>query len=301
MSVKPSLSVVIPVYNEQEALEQFLPELAATCARQGWRLILVDDGSTDGSRQILDRYRRNRSVEIIHHKLNRGYGGALKSGIAHARSTYVVTMDGDGQHEISDVARIQRFAVEHDADLVVGRRSGDFKVSWFRELGKWIIRSFARILMPLPIHDQNSGFKLYRTGLARKYLRICPDSMAFSDVITLSFISQRHLVLEMPVTVYQRKTGRSTIRLRTALDTMAEILGLALMFNPLRIFVPLSILCVVAGLGWGLPILLAGRGVSVASMLAILSGALVFVIGLVASQLSALRLQMLVDSDEGAE
>jgi hypothetical protein len=301
MPGRSSLTVVIPVYNEQEALERFLPQLASACARQGWRLILVDDGSTDGSGKILDRYARNRAVKIIHHKVNRGYGGALKSGIAHVETPYVVTMDGDGQHETSDVARIHGFAVESDADLVVGRRPAGTKRDWFRGLGKWIIRTFARFLMPLPIYDLNSGFKLYRTRLARKYMRICPDSMAFSDVITLTFVSQHHLVLELPITVHRRTTGKSTIRLSTAIDTLAEILGLALMFNPLRVFVPLSLLCVAAGVAWGLPLMLAGRGISVASMLAILLGALISIIGLVASQLSGLRIQMLADKDEDEE
>jgi len=146
-------------------------------------------------------------------------------------------------------------------------------------------------LMPLPIHDLNSGFKLYRTDLAKKYLPLCPNSMAFSDVIALAFISQRELVLEHPITTRNRITGKSKINLQTAFETIIEIINIILLFNPLRVFLPISILSIVLGFGWGIPLILLGRGVSVGAMLAIVLGALFFAIGLIASQLSAIRIE----------
>jgi hypothetical protein len=117
--------------------------------------------------------------------------------------------------------------------------------------------------------------------------------MAFSDIITLVFINQRNLVLEYPITIKQRQGGRSTINTYTAVETVMEIINLALMFNPLRVFLPLSVACILIGLGWGVPFLIMSRGVSVGSMLAIVTGLLFFVIGLIASQLAALRMGML--------
>jgi len=202
-------------------------------------------------------------------------------------------VDGDGQHDPQDVEKIFAFALERDADMVVGWRDRPQNVSWYRELGKSIIRGFTRLLMPLPIHDLNSGFKLYRTELAKRYVPLCPDSMAFSDIITLIFINQRNLVLETPITIQQRRAGQSTINTYTAVETVMEIINLALMFNPLRVFLPLSAVCILVGLGWGIPFLVMSRGVSVGSMLAIVTGLLFFVIGLIASQLAALRMGML--------
>ena len=143
--------------------------------------------------------------------------------------------------------------------------------------------------MPLPIHDLNSGFKLYRTELIHRYASLCPNTMAFSDVATLTFIHQRNYVLEFPITVGERKTGKSTIGLHTAFDTAIEIVNIILLFNPLRVFLPLSITCILLGLIWGIPIIILGRGVSVGAMLAIVTGLLFFVLGLIASQLSAIR------------
>lgn len=286
------LTVVVPIYNEADSLAAFLPRLIPYCRERSWDLILVNDGSRDNSGAMLARFEKPPRVQVVQHKVNRGYGGALKSGIAAARTQCVVTIDGDGQHRMEDIDQLLAYALEHDADLVVGKRNRHQSADWYRELGKWLIRGFTGILMPLPIHDLNSGFKLYRTEQARRYLPLCPDSMAFSDVITLVFIHQRKLVLEFPVHVEPRAHGTSTISTRTALETVVEILNLVMMFNPLRIFLPLSAICLLFGLIWGGWIVLLGRGVSVGAMLAIVTGLLFFSIGLIANQLAAIRMGM---------
>jgi hypothetical protein len=290
MPTQPRLTVIVPIYNEAEALPDFLPQLIATCQAQGWQLILVNDGSKDASQQCLEKYQQLEFVKIIRHKVNRGYGGALKSGILQAKTSHLITIDGDGQHSVDDIQRTFAYALENDADLVVGNRGRWQNASPYRELGKWLIRRFARILMPLPIQDLNSGFKLYQTALVQRYQVLCPNSMAFSDVIALTFISQNHLVMEIPITVRERATGKSTIGLNTAVDTVLEILNLALLFNPLKVFLPLALTCMLLGGLWSLPFLLMGRGVSVAGMLLVVLGALLFAIGLIVSQISALRL-----------
>lgn len=286
------LTVVMPVYNEALALPFVLPELIAYCSRMNWRLLLVNDGSRDASSRIIETHICPPQVDVIHHKVNRGYGGALKTGLGHVETPYCVTIDGDGQHNLDDVSAVLGFALEKDADLVVGRRVNPQPSGWYRGLGKWLIRAFTRFLIPLPVQDLNSGFKLYRTELAKRYVHLCPDSMAFSDVITLLFIHQHYRVLEHPISINQRVAGKSTISTYTAFQTVMEIINLVMLVNPLRIFLPLSISCIITGLAWGIPIMLAGRGVSVGSMLAIVLGMLFFFLGLLASQLAAIRIQL---------
>lgn len=290
MSSPPLLTVVVPVYNESESLPAFLPRLLELRSKYDWEVVFVNDGSHDGSKEILERYANPPAVRVLHHKVNRGYGGALKTGLLDATTPYVVTIDGDGQHEPEDILCLFEFAVKHDADLVVGCRDPSYQADWYRELGKAIIRRFTRLLMPLPIRDLNSGFKLYRTELVQAYLPVCPDSMAFSDVITLTFLNQKDLVLEHPIRVHPRQKGESTISIYTAVETVMEILNLAMLFNPLKIFLSLSAACIAFGVLWGMPFLLLNRGMSVGAMLAIVSGLIFFVIGLVASQLSSMRL-----------
>ena len=297
-SEHPLLTVVVPVYNEEQALVLFAPCLIEFCRAKGWTTIFVNDGSRDHTRQILDQLSSSQDVRVIHHKVNRGYGGALKTGISHVTTPFLVTMDGDGQHSPEDVERIFQYAVENDADMVVGRRNERSASSTYRTFGKFLIRSFTRILMPLPLTDLNSGFKFYRADLAKRYMTVCPDSMAFSDVITLVFLSEHNLVLEHPIHISPRKAGQSMINTFTAFETVIQVLNIALMFNPLKLFLPISVLCMLTGFGWGIPFVLLGRGVSVGAMLAIVTGLLFFVLGLIASQLSAIRMERLRDLPE---
>ena len=285
------LTIVIPVYNEQESLPGLLPDLISYCSKKNWKFIIVDDGSTDLTREILSNYTHHPLMRVISYKVNQGYGGALKTGIMNTKTTYVLTMDGDGQHNLEDIEKVFKFLLEKNADVVVGKREGTLPGSWGREIGKAIIRTITRVLMPLPIHDLNSGFKCYRSELAQIYAPLCPNSMAFSDIITLIFINQGDLVLEYPISIKPRLLGKSTIRINTAFDTIMEIISLVMMFNPQKIFIPLSALCVIAGVVWEIPIFLQGRGVSVGSTLAIFSGLLFFSMGLLASQLSAIRME----------
>ena len=286
------LTVVVPVYNEAASLPHFLPNLIKACKTNNWQAIFVNDGSKDASAQILSGIEGQPFTRVLHHKLNKGYGGALKTGISAAATKYVMTIDADGQHDIGDIESLLDFAQKNNADMVVGTRHNIKHASAYRELGKWIIRRFTSILVPLPVQDLNSGFKLYQTKLVQQYLSLCPDSMAFSDVITLLFLNQRHLVLEHPISVKHRTTGSSSISTHTAFQTVIEILSVVMLVNPLRIFLPLSIICISVGLLWGIPIMLAARGVSVGSMLAIVLGALFFFLGLIANQLSSIRLHL---------
>jgi glycosyltransferase involved in cell wall biosynthesis len=296
------LSVVVPIFNEGDSLASVLNELVPYCRARKWKLILVNDGSNDGTPSILKDYADDPEIKIVHHKVNRGYGGALKTGILCADTPYVVTIDADGQHDLNDVDELLRFTLEKDVDLAVGNRGRQGSSGLYRDIGKWMIRKFAALLMPVHISDLNSGFKLYQTQLAQRYLSICPDSMAFSDVITLIFIKKRHLVLEHPITIKKRTTGKSTINTFTAIQTIMEIINIAMLFNPIRIFWSLAFLCIGFGFLWGIPLLLRGRGVSVGAMLGIVTGLLFFFIGLLAEQLSAMRLGLLdtdTERDEG--
>jgi glycosyltransferase involved in cell wall biosynthesis len=295
ISENPLPTVVVPVYNEEQALPSFAPCLIELCRSRGWMTVFVNDGSCDYTGQILDHLSASQEVRVVHHKVNREYGGALKTGISHVTTPFLVTIDGDGQHNPYDVERILQFAIESDADMVVGKRDERGASGAYRTFGKFLIRSFTKILMPLPITDLNSGFKFYRTEFVKRYITVCPDSMAFSDVITLVFLSEHNLVLEYPIQVSPRQVGQSMINTFTAFETVIQVLNIALMFNPLKLFLPISALCILAGFGWGIPFVLLGRGVSVGAMLAIVTGLLFFVLGLIASQLSAIRMERLRD------
>jgi len=285
-----SLTVVVPAYNEEASLPQFLPRLLDCCERNDWKLIVVDDGSRDGTAEVLDGFAEHPRLRVLRHKLNRGYGGALKSGIGVADTDYVLTVDADGQHHLEDLEALFAELLERDADMVVGSRKGTSTSGWYRDLGKSLIRLLARFLVDhLDVYDINSGLKVYDAALAQRYLHLCPDSMAFSDVITLVFTSQRHRVCERGIRVQPRIAGQSTISTGTAVETVREIVNIVVLFNPMRIFLPVSLVSIGLGIAWGLPIVLRGSGVSVGAMLAIVTGIIFFFLGLVAEQVSLIR------------
>ena len=171
--------------------------------------------------------------------------------------------------------------------MIVGKRNTGG--SAYRNAGRSLIRSVAKLLMPVHIHDLNSGMKIYNTALAKQYLHLCPNTMAYSDVIALIFISQRHQVKEISITIHPRTAGKSTINTLTAFETVKQIINIVMLFNPLRIFFPLSVLFILASIAWGLPIVLRGNGVSVGAMLGIITGIVFFFLGLMAEQLSLIR------------
>ena len=282
------LTIVIPAYNEEQALASFLPELIDFCRKNACRLIIVNDGSKDGTKALLNHYADPTFFTPIHHKVNRGYGGAIKSGIAATTTPLVITIDADGQHRLEDVSALYAALKENDADMVIGKRK-KHKESLYRKTGKALIRFIAGLLMPIPIHDLNSGMKIYVTCLAREYMQLCPDNMALSDIITLIFLNQRHLVLEQAITVVPRTTGTSTINIKTAFDTVLEIVHVATMFDPMRLFFPPAVFFLLFSAVWGIPILLRGEGVSVGTLFLFVTGLIFFFLGLLAEQLALIR------------
>ena len=283
------LTVIIPAFNEEENLKIVLPPLIDHCRNNNWKIILVNDGSTDLTRQLLQQFEQEPVLQVIHHKLNKGYGAALKSGISACETAYLITFDADGQHFLEDIEKLASCLIRKDADMVVGSRKGQRSASITRSFGKTIIRLIARILMTVPVHDINSGMKIYRTDLAKKYLYLTPATMSFSDVITLIFINNRHLVEEEPIQIRQRSSGQSTIGLQTAFQTVMEILNIVILFNPMKIFLPVSVVSLIITMAWGVPLVLQGRGVSSGTVLGIVATLLFFLLGLITEQLSQIR------------
>ena len=277
------------MYNEEDCLADTVPELCRFAEENQFDLIFINDGSTDRTSELLQTH--CTSGRVLHHKVNQGYGGAIKTGIRAATSCYVVTVDADGQHQPEDILTLLHLAEEKNADMVVGARPGD-KGSSYRRLGKQIIRSIAKLLIPLKIEDINSGMKLYNRELAVSTLHMLPDTMAFSEIILFTFIHQRHLIVEHPIKVRERRAGKSTINMGTAFQTMYEIISVVMLFNPVKIFLPFSFFLFILGAGWSFRFLLAGRGFPVASSILIISSALTMLMGLLAQQISELRKNM---------
>jgi glycosyltransferase involved in cell wall biosynthesis len=288
-AMKKTLTLVVPAFNEAENIPKVLPEMLEFCDQRQWQIILVNDGSSDETAAVLHSFEDKANLLILKHKVNQGYGAALKTGISKVNTGYVVTLDADGQHKLSDLDVMWKAIHDQDADMIIGNRVSGKSQNNYRQAGKWLIREMTGLILPIHIRDLNSGLKMYRTGLLQRYLHLCPDSMAFSDIITLIFLNQGHRVNEVPVQVLERAGGTSKISTRTAFETMLEIINIVMLLKPLRIFLPASLFCIALGILWAIPFLVMGHGVSVGSLLAIVTGLILFMVGLLAEQLSLIR------------
>lgn len=278
-----SLTIVIPAYNEATSLPGVLDALLDLDGPARPAVVVVDDGSTDDTAALAEA----RGATVVRHPRNLGYGAALKAGFRQAATPFVATMDADGQHTFAALASL--WESRHDADMVVGSRSGLHSPLW-RMPGKWLLTLMARYLSRQPIPDLNSGLRIYRRDVLLKYVHICPSGFSLTTTITLAMMGRGWRVAYVPIRVHPR-TGRSTVNVRTGLETALLVLRIVALFNPLRVFVPAACVVTAAGVLWGVPLALAGRGVSVGAMLAIVTGVVLFALGLLCDQISQLRLE----------
>ena len=282
-----TISIVIPAHNEAQGIGDVLRDLGDHKPPGVIEIIVVDDGSTDGTAKIA----ADAGVRVLRHANNRGYGAALKTGIRAAAGAYVLTMDADGQHRLEDVARLCEAPRSAESpECVIGQRTALVHSPLWRMPGKWLLRWMAQFLTRRKIPDLNSGLRLMRRDVAMRYINLCPQGFSFSTTITMALLSRGYGVEFVPIEV-KRRVGKSTVSVRTGFDVILLVLRLATLFNPLRIFLPASVLCVLGGIGWGARYAIAGQGVTVASMLAILTGVLLFALGLVCDQVAQLRLE----------
>lgn len=280
------LSIIVPAYNEQDNLPPFLTELQSYLChhRPEHEIVVVNDGSTDRTAEVLGSF---PGIRVVHHIRNKGYGAALKTGIRQAAGELVLTMDSDGQHNPQDIAlllaQIDRY------DMVVGERTQTFHSPLWRMPGKWFLGWLANYLTKQKIPDLNSGLRLFKRELILKYLHLCPDGFSFSTTSTLVFFNRGYSVKYVPITVNKRKEGKSTITVKTGFETLMLILRIIMLLDPLRLFLPVSFASGLLGVVWGIYYLWLGHGLSMTSLLLLITALLLFFFGLLADQIAALR------------
>ncbi|OGD33345.1 hypothetical protein A2833_01970 [Candidatus Azambacteria bacterium RIFCSPHIGHO2_01_FULL_44_55] len=237
---KFSFSVVIPVYNEEQHLKRFLEDLTRLISgfNQEAEIIVVDDGSADKSFEIASSA---PGVRVLRHDINLGYGSAIKTGILASNFDKILIIDADGTYPIEKISEFISESGEYD--MVVGARIGQ-KVhqSPVKKLAKWPINQLANYLVGFRIPDLNSGLRIFDKSLALKYFRILPNGFSFTTNITLAFLSDGYRVKYIPID-YHKRVGVSKVRpFRDAINYFVLVMRMILFYNPLKFFIPLSIL-----------------------------------------------------------
>jgi glycosyltransferase involved in cell wall biosynthesis len=249
-----------------------------------WReVIVIDDGSSDGTGERAGA----AGASVIRHPYNKGNGAAVKTGIRNATGEYVLILDADGQHPPEDAPRIvNRLG---DYDLVVGARAITSQASGARRAGNAVLNGLAGYLTGRPIPDLTSGFRAARREYLQEFLHLLPNGFSTPTTTTLAFIRAGYNVAFEPVTCRQR-VGQSKIRFaRDGAIFLLILLRVITVFSPLRIFVPVSLVSFAAGMLYGIVNAFAYGRIPNGAVLLILFAVVVFLVGLVSEQVSALR------------
>ena len=283
MAEPSSVSVVIPAYNEADVIVDVVTALASAAP---WReIIVVDDGSRDAT---AERAAAAGAI-VVTHPYNKGNGAAVKSGIRRASGEFVLIIDGDGQHPPDDARRIVSRLGEYD--LVVGARAVATQANQGRRFGNAALNRFASYLTGRDIPDLTSGFRGARREYLREFLHLLPNGFSTPTTTTLAFIKAGYNVAFEP-TEARPRVGKSKIRLaRDGAKFLVIILKIVTIFSPLRVFVPLAGASVAVGILYGLWNVVAHSRIPNGAVLLILFGVMVFLVGLVSEQISALRFE----------
>ncbi len=279
-----SVTIIIPAFNESAAIEGVINRLKELYP--AYEIIVVDDGSTDRTGESAEQ----AGATVIRHSWNRGYGAALRTGLQKASGRIVCTFDGDGQHVPEDLAKLLERI--HEADMVVGVRSKDSHRPLCRRPGKLILSFFADFLTGTRIPDVNSGLRVFRRDVLLKYLHLMPEGFSFSTTATFAFLKGGHRIAWVPVTT-RRRLGKSSVsQLRHGFETLLLMLRLTALFDPLKVFLPVSVAFMLVAVGFFIANLLAGRTVPRTSIIMSVSSVTIFMMGLIMDQVAAIRREL---------
>lgn len=241
----PPISVVIPAYDEENAIGQEIEAVrrALTTHRIEHEILVVDDGSTDRTGELAAA----AGARVLQHVGNRGYGAAIKDGIKAARHDIIAITDADGTYPADRLPDL--LAEMKTADMVVGARTGSHvRIPLVRRPAKWILNILANLIAGRRIPDLNSGFRVFRRDTARQYFAILSNQFSFTTTITLAFLADEYRVVYTPIN-YHTRIGRSKIGPLHFMEFMILVLRMAMLFQPLRVFLPLAMIFGAVGTG----------------------------------------------------
>jgi glycosyltransferase involved in cell wall biosynthesis len=283
------ITIIIPAYNAQASIGSVLEGLREWRARA--EIVVIDDGSTDRTVEIA----MGAGVRVIRHRVNKGYGAALKTGIRAAAGDIIVMMDADGEHDAAQIACL--LDALGDNDMVVGARGKGSHLPLLRRPGKWLLSVVANYLAQTQIPDLNSGLRAFRKEVAQRFLHILPNGFSFTTTLTLALFKEGYNTAYVPITTARNVAASTVNPMHDGINTLALIVRIIALFDPVRVFLPTSIaLFLIGALYWiGSGIFRYSQRIEPAfhipsgAVLVLVSSVVVFMFGILADQVSAIR------------
>ncbi|SKB42666.1 glycosyltransferase family 2 protein [Luteibacter sp. 22Crub2.1] len=275
------ISIILPAKNEAAALKDLLPRLVA--AQPGAEIIVVDDGSTDDTPGVCAA----ANVTCLSSPYSMGNGAAIKRGARAATGEILVFMDGDGQHDPADIARLVA-RLEQGYDMVVGARDWESQAGVGRGVANTVYNWLATKMTGQPVADLTSGFRVARAGRFREFIHLLPNGFSYPTTSTMAFFRSAYGVAYEPIKAGQR-VGKSHIKpLKDGVRFLLIIFKIATLYSPLKLFFPVSLVFFLLGcVNYAWTFIHDGR-LTNGSTLMWSASVIVFLIGLVSEQITSL-------------
>jgi glycosyltransferase involved in cell wall biosynthesis len=289
--MQSAITLIIPAFNEEASIANVLNGL------RDWRnraeILVIDDCSSDRTAEIA----MGAGARVIRHPRNRGYGAALKTGIRAASGDVILMMDADSEHSAEQIETLLNGL--GDNDMVVGARGKGSHTPFLRKPLKWLLGQIANYLAQTKIPDLNSGLRAFRKDVVKLFLHILPNGFSFTTTLTLALFKEGYNIAYVPIVTTPR-VGTSTVSpIRDGFNTIMLIIRVIALFDPLKVFLPTSIALVALGaIYWVASIALrmqqqnpqtALLHIPTGAMILIVSSVIVFMFGILADQVSAIR------------
>ena len=277
-----NLSIVLPAKNEAAALADLLPRLKA--AQPEAEIIVVDDGSTDGTAKLCV----DNGVRVVSQPYSMGNGAAIKRGARAATSDVIVFMDADGQHDPILIATLLT-KLDEGYDMVVGARDGTGQANFQRGVANRLYNWLATRMTGHAVLDLTSGFRAVRAERFREFLHLLPNGFSYPTTSTMAFFRSAYPVAYVPIPVAKRVGTVSHIRpLKDGIRFLLIIFKIATLYSPLKLFAPTAALFFLLGLTNYVYTFATIHRFTNMSMLLFSAAVIVFLIGLISEQITAL-------------
>lgn len=284
MAKRCEISVVLPVFNEAQNLGRLLDRLQSLELPDS-EVIVVDDGSTDGSGEIAEK----RRVRLVRHPYNIGNGAAIKSGIRAARGRLLVLMDGDGQHQPEEIPAL--LAEAHRYDMVVGARGKGSRLRFHRYVANLIYNALASYVTRFKVEDLTSGFRVIAREDAMRFIDLLPNTFSYPSTLTLAFLRSGLTIKYVPIKTLYR-SGQSKISLITdGIRFLLIITRITTLFSPFRVFLPVSVFFFTTGIGNYLYTYITQNRFTNMTVFLLTTAVIIFMLGLISEQIALLRME----------
>jgi len=285
-SIIENVSIVIPAYNEEGGISSSIKDVIAAmdASDYSYELLIVNDGSTDRTAELAVE----AGARVINLPENMGYGAALKAGIKRSKYETIVITDADGTYPAEVIPTL--ISELGDYDMLVGARTGEnVAAPLVRKPAKWVLRKLASYLAGRHIPDLNSGLRVIRKDLVRRFVHLLPSGFSFTTTITLASLCSGSLVKYSSID-YHARIGKSKIKPSHAFDFLLLIIRTIVYFNPLKVFLPLGGLLFLGGFSKFVYDIYIGN-FSESALLGFIGAAVLWAVGLLSDQISKMALR----------